>query len=270
MKNVYPATCSRKDKYKETNKIKANMHEILHTIAPTVAWDEGSLWLGKMCGWVSHKETKILSKCAALGPTFWGLQEWLHLCIGTVHLKSPREKQLRELALLTLLDQQCPGTFFPRHACFHAFAHALHSTVFLWILGWLSPMVTSQTVPDYSISIHAYTPICSPTTPFVCITWREYVSFNIAGLACPLETNLNRCWQCLVCLLLYNPPQSRALCHSQYQEPNKYVEMNNWSCHCVTWYYFLQDRAFNSYISAWMWHTVTYLTDVSYLLLEAM
>lgn len=130
--------------------------------------------------------------------------------------------------------------------------------------------VTPQAVPDYFISIHAYTPICSPMTPFVCITWRECVSFNIAGLACPIETNLNRCWQCLICLPLYNPPQSRALCHSQYQEPNKYVEMNNWSCHCVTWYYFLQDRAFNSYISAWMWHTVTYLTDVSYLLLEAM
>lgn len=33
MKNVYPATCTCKDKYKETNKIKANMHVILYTIA---------------------------------------------------------------------------------------------------------------------------------------------------------------------------------------------------------------------------------------------
>lgn len=54
MKNVYPATCSWKDKYKETNKIKANMHEMLHTIAPAVAWDEGSLRLRKICARVSE------------------------------------------------------------------------------------------------------------------------------------------------------------------------------------------------------------------------
>lgn len=54
MKNVYPATRTCKDKYKETNKIKANMHEILHTIAPAMAWDEGSLWLGKIYACVSE------------------------------------------------------------------------------------------------------------------------------------------------------------------------------------------------------------------------
>lgn len=54
MKNVYPATCSCKDKYKETSKIKANMNKMLHTIAPTVSWDGGSLWLGKICAHVSE------------------------------------------------------------------------------------------------------------------------------------------------------------------------------------------------------------------------
>lgn len=54
MKNVPPATCSWKDKYKETNKTRANMHEMLYTIAPTVAWDEGSLWLRKICARVSE------------------------------------------------------------------------------------------------------------------------------------------------------------------------------------------------------------------------
>lgn len=157
---------------------------------------------------------------------FWDLQERLHLCIGTVHKHLPGATAPGASIAFTARST-ASGTFFPHHACFHAFAHALHSTIFPQILGCLPPMVTSQAVPDYSITIHASTPLCSPTTAFVCITRRECVSFNIAGLTCPLEMNLHRCRQCLVCLLLYNPPQSRALCHSQYQEPNKYVKMNN-------------------------------------------